>query len=68
MRKGYYKEQTGVHMSWDVAIIRIRGKFRPDLEVGDVDNLPLGDLKSVSAAVRAAFPLAEWSNPTFALY
>ncbi len=55
-------------MSWDVAIVRIRGKFRPIAEVEEEDYLPLGDLKDVSAAVRAAFPSAEWSDPTWAVY
>ena len=55
-------------MSWDVAIVRIRGKFRPILEVEEEDYLPLGGLKGVRAAVRAAFPFVEWSNPTWAVY
>ena len=55
-------------MSWDVVIVRIRGKFRPIEEVEEEDYLPLGDLKTVRAAVRSAFPRAEWSNPTWAVY
>jgi hypothetical protein len=55
-------------MSWDVAIVRIRGKFRPIEGVEEEDYLPLGGLKGVRAAVRAAFPSAEWSNPTWAVY
>jgi hypothetical protein len=55
-------------MSRDVAIVRIRGKFRPLEEVEEEDYLPLGDLKSVGAAVRAALPSAKWSNPTWAVY
>jgi hypothetical protein len=55
-------------MSWDVAIVRVRGKFRPIEDVEQEDYLPLGNLKDVSAAVRAAFPSAEWSDPTWAVY
>ncbi len=55
-------------MSREVVIVRIRGQFRPIEEVEEEDFLPLGSLKDVSAAVRAAFPLAEWSNPTWAVY
>jgi hypothetical protein len=55
-------------MSWDVAIVRIRGKFRPIEEVEEEDYRPLGKLKDVRAAVRAAFPSAEWSNPKWAVY
>ena len=55
-------------MSWDVAIVRIRGKFRPIKEVKGKDYLPLGDLKKVRAAVSTAFPSAEWSNPKWAFY
>jgi len=55
-------------MSWDVAIVRVRGKFRPILEVKEDDYLPLGDPEKVRATVRAAFPSAEWSNPTWAVY
>jgi hypothetical protein len=55
-------------MSWDVAIVRIRGKFRPIEEVEEEDYLPLGDLKAVRAAVRSAFPSAKWSNPAWAVY
>ncbi len=55
-------------MSRDVAIVRIRGKFRPIEEVEEKEYLPLGDLKDVSAAIRAALPSAEWSNPTWAVY
>jgi hypothetical protein len=49
-------------MSRDVAIVRIRGKFRPVEEVEEEDYLPLGDLKKVTAAVKWAFPSAEWSE------
>ena len=55
-------------MSWDVAIVRIRGKLRPIAEVEEEDYRPLGKLKDVRAAVRAAFPSAEWSNPKWAVY
>ncbi len=55
-------------MSRDVAIVRIRGKFRPIEEVEQEDYLPLGNLNEVSAAIRAAFPSAEWSNPTWVVY
>jgi len=55
-------------MSRDVAIVRIRGKFRPVEEVEEEDYLPLGDLKKVTAAVKSAFPSAKWSNTTWAVY
>ena len=55
-------------MSWDVAIVRVRGTFRPIEEVQQEDYLPLGDLKRVRAAVRAAFPSANWDTPTWAVY
>jgi hypothetical protein len=55
-------------VSRDVAIVRIRGKFRPAKEVEEGDCLPLGDLKRVTGAVNSAFPSAEWSNPTWAVY
>ncbi len=55
-------------MSRDVAIVRIRGKFRPVEEVEEEDYLPLGNVKKVTAAVKAAFPSAKWSNPKWAVY
>ena len=55
-------------MSWDVAIVRIRGKLRPVKEVEEEDYLPLGEPKKVRAAVSTAFPSAEWSNPKWAFY
>jgi hypothetical protein len=55
-------------MSWDVAIVRVGGEFRSIEDVQQEDYLPLGDLKSVHAAVRAAFPSAEWDTPTWAVY
>ena len=55
-------------MSWDVALVRIRGDFRPIAEVRAEDYLPLGDLQAVRSAIGSAFPAAEWSKPTWALY
>jgi hypothetical protein len=55
-------------MSWDVAIVRIRGKLRPIKEVEEEDYLPLGEPKKVRAALSTAFPSAEWSNPISATY
>jgi hypothetical protein len=52
-------------MSWDAVIVRIRGPFRPIAEVDAEDYLPLGTLDSVAAAVRSAFPDAEWDSPTY---
>ena len=53
-------------MSWDAVILRIRGPFRPIADVTADDFLPLGTLHSVASAVRAAFPDAQWDNPTYA--
>ena len=54
-------------MSWDVAIVKIRGEFRPIEEVDDADYTALGSRASVVEAIRAAFPTAEWSDDeTFA--
>jgi hypothetical protein len=55
-------------VSREVAIVRIRGKFRPIEEVEGEDYLPLGELKAVRAAVKSAFPRAKWDNPTWATY
>jgi hypothetical protein len=49
-------------MSWDVAIVKTRGCFRPIEEVDDADYGPLGSRASVVRAIRAAFPAAEWSD------
>ena len=54
-------------LSWDVAIVRISGSFRPLAEVGSEDYLPLGGLERVRAAVSSAFPTAEWFTRTRAL-
>jgi hypothetical protein len=53
-------------MSWDAVIVRIRGPIRPIADVSAEDYLPLGTLNSVAAAVRAAFPDAEWDSPSHA--
>ena len=53
-------------MSWDAVIVRIRGPFRPIADIAANDYLPLGTLSSVAAAVRAAFPDAEWDSPSCA--
>jgi hypothetical protein len=53
-------------MSWDAVIVRIRGPFRPIADVAANDYVPLGTLNSVAAAVRAAFPDAEWDSPSHA--
>src|SRR5262245_16172862 len=55
-------------MSWDVALVKIRGDFRPIAEVAAADYLPLGEPEAVRAAIQAAFPSAEWSIPTWAVY
>jgi hypothetical protein len=55
-------------MSWDVAIVKIRGEFRPLEEVEPDDYLPLGKRSAVQKAIRKAFPSAQWSGPTQALY
>ena len=55
-------------MSWDVAIVKIRGVFRPIAEVRADDYVPLGELQAVQTAIRIAFPSAKWSNPTWAVY
>jgi hypothetical protein len=53
-------------MSWDALILRIRGPFRPAEDVAESEYLPLGSLDSVAAAIRSAFPCAEWNGPTHA--
>jgi len=53
-------------MSWDGVILRIRGPVRPAKEVAESYYLPLGSLESVAAAIRSAFPSAEWAGPTHA--
>ena len=53
-------------MSWDAVILRIRGPIRPAEEVAESEYLPLGSLESVAAAIRAAFPSAEWDDPLHA--
>jgi hypothetical protein len=55
-------------MSWDVAMVKIRGGFRPIAEVDAEDYVPLADLQAVQEAIRSAFPSAEWSDPTWAVY
>lgn len=57
-----------IPLSWDVAIVRISGSFRPLAEVGPEDYLPLGGWERVRAAVSSAFPSAEWFTRTRALY
>ncbi len=54
-------------MSWDVAIVKIRGDFRPIEEVESEDYLPLGDEAAVATAISLAFPSAEWSGSTSAV-
>jgi hypothetical protein len=54
-------------MSWDVALVKISGGFRPIAEVEPGDYLPLGGAEAVRAAIRSAFPTAEWSNPRWAV-
>lgn len=54
-------------MSWDAVMLKINGPFRPIEEVADEDYLPLGSLESVAERIRAVFPNAEWSSPTWAL-
>jgi hypothetical protein len=55
-------------MSWDVAIVKISGDFRPIAEVEAEHYLPLGEPDQVRAAIRSGFPPAEWSSPTWAVY
>jgi hypothetical protein len=55
-------------MSWDVALVKIQQSFRPIAEVAQEDYVPLGGLEAVQAAIRSAFPSAEWSNPNLAVY
>jgi hypothetical protein len=55
-------------MSWDVAIVKIRGGFRPIAEVEPADYVPLGELQAVQSAILTAFPSAQWSDPTWAVY
>jgi hypothetical protein len=55
-------------MSWDAVILKIQGPFRPIEEVADEDYLPLGSVESVAERIRAAFPGAEWSSPTWATW
>jgi hypothetical protein len=37
-------------------------------DVADEDYLPLGTAESVAEAIRAAFPGAQWSGPTSAIW
>jgi hypothetical protein len=53
-------------VSWDAVILRIRGPLRPAETVAESEYLPLGSLESVAAAIRSAFPSAEWDGPTHA--
>ncbi len=55
-------------MSWDVALVRIRGDFRPIAEVEEDDYISLGTPAAVRTAIRAAFPKAEWSGADWAVY
>jgi hypothetical protein len=55
-------------MSWDVAIVKIRGTIRPLEEVEEDDYLPLGKLSAVQTAIRKAFPSVQWSDATEAYY
>ena len=56
-------------MSWDVAIVRIKGPFRPIAEVDDGDYASIGSHAAVVRAIRAALPTAEWSeDKTHATY
>jgi len=48
--------------------VKIRGGFRPIAGVGSDDYLPLGELEAVQTAIRIAFPSAQWSDPTWAVY
>ncbi len=53
-------------MSWEAVVLKINGPFRPIGNVADEDFLPLGSVDSVADRIRAAFPGAEWSSPTWA--
>jgi hypothetical protein len=53
-------------MSWDAIILRIDGPLRPAAQVAESEYRPLGRPAAVAAAVRAAFPAAEWESPTHA--
>lgn len=55
-------------MSWDVAIVKIRGDFRPITEVEPDDFLPLGDEAAVEAAINSAFSSTQWCGSTWAVY
>jgi hypothetical protein len=55
-------------MSWDAVILKIRGPARPIAEVADDEYLPLGSLETVTQKIRAAFPNAEWTTDTYALW
>lgn len=49
-------------MSWDVAIVKIKGPFRPIAEVEDTDYASIGSHTAVVRAIRAEFPTAKWSK------
>ncbi len=55
-------------MSWDLALVKVSGDFRPIAEVKAEEYLPLGDMQAICSAIRSAFPTAEWSSPTWAVY
>lgn len=49
-------------MSWDVAIVKINGTFRPIDEVESSDFISMGTHAEVVEAIRQAFPEAQWSE------
>lgn len=55
-------------MSWDVALVKIRGGIRPVVEVETDDYVSLGEPDSVRAAINAALAGTEWSTPDAAVY
>jgi hypothetical protein len=55
-------------MSWDVALVKIRGDFRPIGQVDRGDYIPLDDIATVRKAISSALPSAKWSNLTWAVY
>lgn len=55
-------------MSWEVALVRIRGAYRPIAEVEEADYVPLGKPTAVRKAIKAAFPKTEWSGTDRAVF
>jgi hypothetical protein len=53
-------------MSWDVSVLRFSKPYASITDISeDEQPLPLGSLSSIHAAVAAAFPGVDFSDPTW---